>query len=119
MIVDMLDNMVGGSMGQAAPRYYNYIGTIFVFILVSNISGLLGLRPPTADYGVTLPLAVLTFCAIMAVTDNTLANRRNDREIGTAMALITLMGSQIGSQGGRGEQRSVQIVIGFWYFHLL
>ena len=28
MIVDMLDNMVGGSMGQAAPRYYNYIGTI-------------------------------------------------------------------------------------------
>ena len=56
--------MAKGSEVQAAPRYYNYIGTIFVFILVSNISGLLGLRPPTADYGVTLPLAVLTFSLI-------------------------------------------------------
>ncbi len=64
MIVEMLDNMVNGSMGHAAPRFYNYIGTIFIFILVSNISGLLGLRPPTADYGVTLPLAVLTFSMI-------------------------------------------------------
>ncbi len=64
MIVEMLDNMVGGSMGQSAPRFYNYIGTIFIFILVSNISGLLGLRPPTADYGVTLPLAILTFSMI-------------------------------------------------------
>ena len=51
-------------MGKAAPKFYNYIGTIFIFILVSNISGLLGLRPPTADYGVTLPLGVLTFLLI-------------------------------------------------------
>ena len=64
MIVEMLDNMVSGSMGQAAPKFFNYIGTIFIFILVSNISGLLGLRPPTADYGVTLPLAILTFSMI-------------------------------------------------------
>ena len=48
MIVEKLDGMVSGSMGQAAPRYFNYIGTIFIFILVSNITGLLGLRPPTA-----------------------------------------------------------------------
>ena len=61
LMVEMLDNMVGGSMGQAASRFQNYIGTIFIFILVSNISGLLGLRPPTADYGVTLPLALVTF----------------------------------------------------------
>ena len=26
-----------------------------------NVSGLLGLRPPTADYGVTLPLGLITF----------------------------------------------------------
>ncbi|MCI9572845.1 MAG: F0F1 ATP synthase subunit A [Lachnospiraceae bacterium] len=64
MIVEMLDGMVSGTMGQAAPKFFNYIGTIFIFILVSNISGLLGLRPPTADYGVTLPLAILTFSLI-------------------------------------------------------
>ena len=64
LIVEKLDAMVDTPMGKAAPKFYNYIGTIFIFILVSNISGLLGLRPPTADYGVTLPLGVLTFLLI-------------------------------------------------------
>ena len=64
LIVEKLDGMVDSSMGHAAPRFYNYIGTIFIFILFSNISGLLGLRPPTADYGVTLPLALITFSMI-------------------------------------------------------
>ncbi len=64
LIVEKLDGMVGASMGKNAPRFYNYIGTIFIFILISNISGLMGLRPPTADYGVTFPLGVLTFILI-------------------------------------------------------
>ncbi len=64
LIVEKLDNMVGSSMGKNAPKFNNYVGTIFIFILFSNISGLLGLRPPTADYGVTLPLGLLTFTMI-------------------------------------------------------
>ena len=64
LMVEKLDGIVNNAMGRNAPGFYNYIGTIFVFILVSNISGLLGLRPPTADYGVTLPLGVLTFLLI-------------------------------------------------------
>ena len=64
LIVEMLDGMVDNTMGKSAPKFYNYIGTIFIFILFSNISGLLGLRPPTADYGVTLPLGLLTFTII-------------------------------------------------------
>ena len=64
LIVEKLDAMVDSSMEKAAPKYYNYIGTIFIFILISNFSGLLGLRPPTADYGVTLPLALITFTLI-------------------------------------------------------
>ena len=64
MIVEMLDKMVGNTMGKNAPKFLNYIGTIFIFILVSNISGLFGLRPPTADYGVTLPLGLMTFTLI-------------------------------------------------------
>lgn len=51
-------------MGSYAKKYRNYIGSIFIFIFVSNISGLFGLRPPTADYGVTLPLGIITFCII-------------------------------------------------------
>ena len=64
LMVEKLDGMVDSPMGKNAPRFYNYIGTIFIFILLSNISGLLGLRPPTADYGVTLPLGILTFVLI-------------------------------------------------------
>lgn len=61
LIVEMLDNMVVGVMGKNATKFLNYIGTLFIFILFSNVSGLLGLRPPTADYGVTLPLGLITF----------------------------------------------------------
>ncbi|MCD7738529.1 MAG: F0F1 ATP synthase subunit A [Lachnospiraceae bacterium] len=66
MIVEMLDGMVKGSMGRHARGFLNYIGTVFIFILICNISGLFGLRPPTADYGVTLPLGILTFILIHA-----------------------------------------------------
>lgn len=64
MMIEFLDGMVNGSMGKWAPGFRNYIGTIFIFILFSNISGLLGLRPPTADYGTTLALALISFCVI-------------------------------------------------------
>ena len=64
LIVEKLDGMVDSVMEKSAPKYYNYIGTIFIFILFSNVSGLLGLRPPTADYGTTLPLALISFAMI-------------------------------------------------------
>ena len=63
-VVEMLDGMVKSNMGAHAKRYRNYIGSIYIFILFSNISGLVGLRPPTADFGVTLPLGVITFFII-------------------------------------------------------
>ena len=59
LIVEMLDGMVSSTMGKNAAKFANYIGTIFIFILISNISGLFGLRPPTADYGVTLALCAI------------------------------------------------------------
>lgn len=64
LIVEKLDGMVDATMGKNGKNFRNYIGTIFIFILISNISGLFGLRPPTADYGVTLPLGLLTFTLI-------------------------------------------------------
>lgn len=64
LIVEKLDYLIESTMGKNAPKFVNYIGTIFLFILFSNISGLFGLRPPTADYGVTLPLGIMTFTLI-------------------------------------------------------
>lgn len=42
LVVEMLDKMVGGVMGKFSPQFRNYISTIFIFILLSNISGLFG-----------------------------------------------------------------------------
>ena len=65
MLVEMLDNLTKENMGEKHGwKFSNYIGTLFAFILVCNISGLLGLRAPTADYGTTLGLALITFVLI-------------------------------------------------------
>ncbi len=62
--VETLQGFVDSSMKQHGKKYMNYVGTLFLFILLSNISGLLGLRPPTADYGTTFSLALITFVMI-------------------------------------------------------
>ena len=64
MVIETLDKLVQGNMGRHWRPFVNYIGTIMVFIFFSNTSGLFGLRPPTADYGTTLALALMTFVLI-------------------------------------------------------
>lgn len=64
MAISVLLSFVDGSMGKAGKKYINYIGALFMFVLFSNISGLFGLRPPTADYGTTLCIALITFVMI-------------------------------------------------------
>ena len=62
--VEFLDGMVKGNMFRHWRKYANYILTIFMFILFANLSGLFGLRPPTADFCMTLTLALITFVVI-------------------------------------------------------
>ena len=65
LIVESLDGMVASSMGaKKAVTFRNYVSALFLFILACNLSGLLGLRPPTADFGVTFPLALITWVMI-------------------------------------------------------
>lgn len=62
--VEMLEKMVAGILGKDGRRFLNYIGTIFIFILFSNLSGLFGLRNPTADFAITFLLGLFTFCIV-------------------------------------------------------
>lgn len=62
--VETLEGFVNSSMGTHGRKYICYVGTLFLYILLSNISGLFGLRPPTADYGTTFSLALITFVMI-------------------------------------------------------
>lgn len=61
LAIESLDKLVSENMGIYAPKFRNYIGVLFLFILFSNLSSLLGVRPPTADYGVTLALGIISF----------------------------------------------------------
>ena len=61
MLVEGLDSFVGGTMGERHRRFTPYFGSLFLLILFSNLSGLFGLRPPTANYAVPLGLALITF----------------------------------------------------------
>ena len=64
-VVEKLDGLVITNMGpELGKTFANYVGTLFILLLACNLSGLLGLRPPTADFGVTLPLALITFFII-------------------------------------------------------
>ncbi len=64
-LVETIDNLTKANMGEKhGLKFSNYIGTLLFFILLANISGLFGLRSPTADFGVTLALALVTFVLI-------------------------------------------------------
>lgn len=60
-LVEGLDSFVGSTMGDKHRRFTAYFGSLFLLILFSNLSGLFGLRPPTANYSVPLGLALITF----------------------------------------------------------
>lgn len=64
LVVETINNFVNSTMGAHGKKYVNYVGTLFIFLFLSNISGMFGLRPPTADYATTLSLALVTFVLI-------------------------------------------------------
>ena len=65
LIVEKLGSMTEASMHSFAGTFFkDFTGALFLFIIVCNLTGLIGLRPPTADYGVTLPLGLLAFFMI-------------------------------------------------------
>lgn len=65
LLVETLQKYVYSSMGTHGTKsYVNYIGTIILLIFLCNTSGLIGLRPPTADFGTTFCLAIISVIMI-------------------------------------------------------
>lgn len=63
-IVDTMDKFCTSVMGKKYSYFGAYFFGVFTFIFSLNISGLIGLRPPTADLVATMPLALSTFVLI-------------------------------------------------------
>lgn len=61
-LVTMLRNIVLANMGsKQGQSYAAYVSAIFIYIFISNLSGLFGLNPPTANYSVTFSFALISW----------------------------------------------------------
>ena len=63
-VVNWLDGFTLDMLGPEAREYSEYIATVLLFIGLSNIIGLLGMKPPTKDMNVTIALAVMSIVLI-------------------------------------------------------
>ena len=64
MVVSTINNLTKTTMGEQNIKFAPYVGTILFYIGIANISGLFGLRPPTADVNTTFALSIITFMMI-------------------------------------------------------
>lgn len=72
-VVEFIEDMVKGSMGEHGLKYTYFFGSLFLFIFVSNMLGLIpGLASPTRDVSVTLSLAFLwvVFMQYIGIREN-------------------------------------------------
>jgi len=63
-LVEIMENFTKSTMGEGYEGYGGFFFGIFAFILLSNYSGLVGLRPPTSDLATTAALAITSFLLI-------------------------------------------------------
>ena len=49
---------------QFSKNYYPYFAMMFIYIFISNISGLFGFEAPTSNYSITLAITIITFTLI-------------------------------------------------------
>ncbi|HYH02276.1 MAG TPA: F0F1 ATP synthase subunit A [Bacillota bacterium] len=60
MLVEFIENSVKDSLGEHGIKYTYFFGSLFLFILVANMLGLIpGFASPTRDVSVTMALAIL------------------------------------------------------------
>ncbi len=60
-VVEALEAFVTGILGEAGRKHVPYLGTVFIYILLMNWSGLVPLmKSPTAAWSTTLAIALST-----------------------------------------------------------
>lgn len=59
-----LQNMLAGIVGEKGKKYVPYLATIIIYISISNMIGIFGVKPPTKDLNVTAALALMSIILI-------------------------------------------------------
>lgn len=72
----MLNNVVISNVGESFTSIVPFVGTLGIFVLVMNLTGLVGISPPTKNFSVTLTLALISFVMVQGY-----AIKRNGIEV--------------------------------------
>lgn len=67
-LVQALINFVKDTMGPEYGEFAPYVGALGIFLVVMNLTGLIGFKPATTDYSVALGMALTSFFTIQAYT---------------------------------------------------
>ncbi|MGD0584154.1 MAG: F0F1 ATP synthase subunit A [Oryzomonas sp.] len=68
LVVGSIENMIVETMGEHGRPFFPLIATLAIFILVSNLTGLIpGFFPPTANINTTAACAVIVFLSTHVV----------------------------------------------------
>ena len=96
VMIDALANMARDTMGDEWRRYFPIVGTIFVFILVSNLMGLVpGLKGSTSDINTTAAWAIISFAVYNYVGIKTHGMWYINQFLGPSFFETTIMGKRI------------------------
>ena len=73
LLVEGIDTFVRGVIGRAGRQHTPFIGTLFLYIWLSNLSGLIpGFKSSTSSLNTTIGLALVVFCYVQWVRVKTL-----------------------------------------------
>lgn len=63
-VVELLQNIVRGIVGHEGERYVPYLATVLVFLGISNVFAVTGMKPPTKDLNVSAAVALMSIVLV-------------------------------------------------------
>lgn len=63
-VVESLQNIVRGIVGHEGERYVPYLATVLVFLGISNVFAVTGMKPPTKDLNVSAAVALMSIILV-------------------------------------------------------
>lgn len=64
MMLELVKNLIDENMGNSFRVFGPFVSAMMIYILLMNLVGLIGIKPPTMDYSVTLAMALISFVVI-------------------------------------------------------
>lgn len=64
MLIGFINDTVENTMGPGSKNFVPYIGALGVYLLLMNLTGLVGIHPPTKEFSVGLGLGAVTFLVV-------------------------------------------------------